>query len=449
MSDALGIEMNDIDGVIRPISTGDKVDQEIVLYDSVPGGAGHVLRLRNQDELVRVLEHALARVANCKCDPSASCYGCLRHYRNQYCHDLLVRQLPATYLVRLLDGLRVNPDQDQAYLWPDKANALQSAILHARAVWWVADDLTLLGPLETRPWYLLLQEAATKQATVRLALRQMPSASADFNDRVAPLALQQAGVKLYQVNDGATPPPYGLLTIQRDESRIAYRWGDPPRLVVLDEQTHLQPLWINRSQKALQGADSMFEKWLGANTRALTVAELYPAAHGYKLHTVPKDGMVKYGTIFEAVAPYKVVRVELQDPYLLSRHQIGLLGKFLAEIPWKSARAKIPFKLVIYQSEDDGSSPGYPSSVEQRTQIMAEFAKHPMLDLGYNARYKRQRSIHIRYAYFQLEGGKEILYTLERGLDMVDEKTGKGRADSYVLEFSPIPVELKRLLRIL
>jgi len=31
---------------------------------------------------------------------------------------------------------------------------------------------------------------------------------------------------------------------------------------------------------------------------------------------------------------------------------------------------------------------------------------------------------------------------------MVDEKTGKGRADPYVLEFSPIPAELKGLLRI-
>ena len=58
---------------------------------AVPGGAGHALRLENPDELLDVLRAAHARVANCRCGESASCYGCLRSFRNQYCHDQLSR----------------------------------------------------------------------------------------------------------------------------------------------------------------------------------------------------------------------------------------------------------------------------------------------------------------------------------------------------------------------
>jgi hypothetical protein len=64
MSDALGIEGQDIDGVIRPIRMPDGgITQEIVLFDDVPGGAGHVQRLEDQEELIAVLEPAHARVA--------------------------------------------------------------------------------------------------------------------------------------------------------------------------------------------------------------------------------------------------------------------------------------------------------------------------------------------------------------------------------------------------
>ena len=49
MSDALGIEDGDINGVIRPIDLGSRVvGQEVVIFDAVPGGAGHALRLEGQ-----------------------------------------------------------------------------------------------------------------------------------------------------------------------------------------------------------------------------------------------------------------------------------------------------------------------------------------------------------------------------------------------------------------
>lgn len=85
-----------------------------MLFDDVPGGAGHVQRLEDEEELMKVLEAAQARVSQCGgCDPSASCYRCLRSYRNQFCHDLLVREPVVAYLGSLCPALSRLPDEDR------------------------------------------------------------------------------------------------------------------------------------------------------------------------------------------------------------------------------------------------------------------------------------------------------------------------------------------------
>ena len=57
---------------------------ELVIYDRVHGGAGHIARIIGS--LDSVLRAALDRVANCSnCnDLDASCYACLRTYGNQF-----------------------------------------------------------------------------------------------------------------------------------------------------------------------------------------------------------------------------------------------------------------------------------------------------------------------------------------------------------------------------
>jgi len=102
MSDALEVERGDIDGVIRPVSHGGTTTQEVVLFDNVPGGAGHVRRLLDQEELIQVIGAAYGRSSQCQCGEDTSCYSCLRCYRNQYCHDLLQRGLAASYLGQLI-----------------------------------------------------------------------------------------------------------------------------------------------------------------------------------------------------------------------------------------------------------------------------------------------------------------------------------------------------------
>lgn len=102
MSEALDIDFNDISGCLK-ISTWDHVhpNYSIVLYDSVPGGAGHVTRLLTDDNLLKnVISTAYSRVSTCNCD--TSCYSCLRSYNNQRFHDNLDRNKAADFLQYLV-----------------------------------------------------------------------------------------------------------------------------------------------------------------------------------------------------------------------------------------------------------------------------------------------------------------------------------------------------------
>ena len=96
LSAALGISRDDLDGVLYP-GRGTLSEPVLILFDNVPGGAGHVKRAMEQEEALRsVLKAAYQKVKACTCGAEqghASCYGCLRNYQNQFCHEKLDRRV--------------------------------------------------------------------------------------------------------------------------------------------------------------------------------------------------------------------------------------------------------------------------------------------------------------------------------------------------------------------
>ncbi len=78
----------------------------IVLYDDVPGGAGLVAHIEDPSLFQRSLTQAHSRVSGaCGCGEDASCYGCLRSYRNQFAHPHLRRGSVRRYLEQVLGAL--------------------------------------------------------------------------------------------------------------------------------------------------------------------------------------------------------------------------------------------------------------------------------------------------------------------------------------------------------
>ncbi|MEY9212970.1 DEAD/DEAH box helicase [Thermobifida halotolerans] len=94
-SAALEISRDDIDGALFHRSGG---TTSLVLFDTVPGGAGGATRIAEAFDAV--LLAAVKRVESCDCGEETSCYSCLRTYRNQNFHDVLVRG-------RALEALRL------------------------------------------------------------------------------------------------------------------------------------------------------------------------------------------------------------------------------------------------------------------------------------------------------------------------------------------------------
>lgn len=96
-SEGLDISRDDIDGTLYP-KPGRKIS--LVLFDTVPGGAGGALRIARSFPLV--LDAALRRVTRCECGEETSCYGCLRNFRNQAFHEHLRRGDALNFLAPLV-----------------------------------------------------------------------------------------------------------------------------------------------------------------------------------------------------------------------------------------------------------------------------------------------------------------------------------------------------------
>ena len=84
-AESLEIARDDIDGTLDNNAGG----TQVVIFDTVPGGAGHAVRIAQS--LEQVLSAGVRRLTACECGEETSCYACLRNYRNQSSHELLSR----------------------------------------------------------------------------------------------------------------------------------------------------------------------------------------------------------------------------------------------------------------------------------------------------------------------------------------------------------------------
>lgn len=103
ISIAMEIELNDINGILeRNLEQG---SYDVLVYDNVPGGAGHVKRLMSENSVVKSMKAALDKVSQDCCDENTSCYNCLRNYNNQTYHSLLKRVYAKDILKTLLNNI--------------------------------------------------------------------------------------------------------------------------------------------------------------------------------------------------------------------------------------------------------------------------------------------------------------------------------------------------------
>ncbi len=97
-SEGLQIANADIDVVCLPST---ETEIKLALIDAVPGGAGFAKMIA--ENLNTVFDSAFIRADRCECGEEASCYQCLRSFRNQREHEELKRGLALDVLKFVLN----------------------------------------------------------------------------------------------------------------------------------------------------------------------------------------------------------------------------------------------------------------------------------------------------------------------------------------------------------
>jgi ATP-dependent helicase YprA (DUF1998 family) len=92
----LQIERDEIDGTVYWAANG---NIRIVIFDTVPGGAGFARQIALH--IAAVIQTARDHVQIECCGPDTSCYRCLRNYGNQPFHNDLKRGDALDILLRL------------------------------------------------------------------------------------------------------------------------------------------------------------------------------------------------------------------------------------------------------------------------------------------------------------------------------------------------------------
>jgi Zn ribbon nucleic-acid-binding protein len=104
-AELLEIERGEVEAEFRPAMTSageEGLEAEIYMYDSLSGGAGFSQKAGGYGE--KLFRKALDKLENCPDGCDASCYSCLRSFRNRRVHPHLDRFIGSSLLQYVLDG---------------------------------------------------------------------------------------------------------------------------------------------------------------------------------------------------------------------------------------------------------------------------------------------------------------------------------------------------------
>lgn len=99
----LEVPESEIGGTMYSRTSG---SMSVMIYDDVPGGAGHALQLSGMVD--SLFEKAYEIVSTCTCDENTCCYGCLCNYMNQN----VQHELSRGGAIRILEALLVSKHAD-------------------------------------------------------------------------------------------------------------------------------------------------------------------------------------------------------------------------------------------------------------------------------------------------------------------------------------------------
>lgn len=308
---ALQIERRDINGMLFPQKINGFLSQSIVIYDNVPGGAGHVKNIK--DNLLTVLE-AAQKILNCDdCAPDTSCYHCLKDYDNQYFHRLLKREQARDYLDLLLGEIEPLDDATVgAYriVSPNLAKWITEKFKYSTSKIYISINDLKNDPISSPEYGLLdlINNALLRKVDVTLGLTLPLSESPEDNHFKSELSyLKQKGLKIFQMIE---PPVWSIIIDPSTQKSRAIRFSCEQSLnnmelsnvistINTDAVRTLESEWMRHIQNNISDKDLQLPKNI----------EVIPVQATYSGTTSEKDFFTKFFT-----KPVK--KMIINDPYL-------------------------------------------------------------------------------------------------------------------------------------
>jgi uncharacterized protein DUF1998 len=413
---ALQIERRDLDGVVSPFTIGastnpeDNFSQEVVLFDNVPGGAGHVRQIAEKFE--QVLKRAL-EVADCgECAEDTSCLNCLRNYGNQIYWEELKRGPVARFLEAVIHQT-----------FPSNLDHIAPGAAHVAAIdkpRWLSQQLLateqevlIAAPSVTRErpqgitqnWLEMIQDLLRRGVKVSLLLTDLPPA-----DRARPDAaglrnhlslLMSDGLRLYFAENGKLP-----------------EWS----LVIDPSGMRCRAVFINGADRFLNsqiGADGLVttldpaavgaiaESMRGIPCRVVKPEELEFPPNVRVVHI--RDGeRVKEADLFGDVFRSHLKSLLISDRYLRSNHHEKRLRAYLTLINGQPGmRPQVTIGTLAAEVKLSLHSSYYQTSAEQRQMFARIINDFPALDIQYRLERSLQSLPHDRFIHLTRADGTE------------------------------------------
>jgi len=416
-SHKLQIERRDIDGVLSPRKLGDTWEQTIVLYDNVPGGAGHVKNIHHH--LIEILQEA-ERVLNCDdCGIDTSCYHCLKDYNNQYFHEFL-RRKDALKFVELLMG-RISPvksDIPNAFrvVSPNSAIWLLRKLENTRS----SLDLALEEITVGHPWgdnYLWLDNLSdlmNKGCQINLYLKNLPEANAQGLSISKYLqVLINKGLKLWLIKE----LPKVQLIID-SESGLDSRaiWSENEKSIKLANDLGCENLLTTISSEGIEKSLLLLKS---ISSEPIVAEQLYAPANVKVINIqAQRQGKISEEELFGELFQKPIKSITVNDPYLFTYEQIvNRLGTYIAMAMKHTTLEKISI---------------YTRSAQPNNEQMS--AEKKIITLyGEKVVFNHTIPEHDRYLIIQQESGEKIRILIGRGLDFI-QPDGSVKSTYIVIE---------------
>ena len=327
-SKALHVERDDIDGTV--LRFGGEGHRSIILYDTVPGGAGHVRRIGAN--LAKVMGEAYNVAENCPgCSRDQSCNACLRTFRNQYAHDLLSRGPVADFLAKTISGLyRQDAEGYFALGMTDARRWFLNQLRRSRCVDLVLDGFPTVSaePSPDNEWFKVLYELAVNKCEIWMFLRgDLEKLVADPEGKMQlhklVLLSKFGNFKIYT---GSNFNAAGeTLYIKAKENEFVARWkrGQNPFDSIADLEISVLPEYV---EKAKRKFDSMIDDEKSKELNPETVENHMGNA---KVLRIAKGQVLTWKDILGNHLPNDLKDVHIYDRFIRDRYQFKCLEMLL------------------------------------------------------------------------------------------------------------------------